>query len=108
MPDLTQMYQLFSRVKGGQQVLLQHWSDYIKVRGAVSAGRGCAVAVAVPHVGRTLHLQGVWRLAEELGGLQAPWFSWVDRSPTLPSRLLAQTFVCKDDASSAGTAYSQL
>ena len=35
VPDLTQMYQLFSRVKGGQQVLLQHWSEYIKVRGAV-------------------------------------------------------------------------
>ncbi|NWR18464.1 CUL4A protein, partial [Emberiza fucata] len=28
--DLTQMYQLFSRVKGGQQILLQHWSEYIK------------------------------------------------------------------------------
>lgn len=38
VPDLTQMYQLFSRVKGGQQVLLQHWSDYIKVCGAVWAG----------------------------------------------------------------------
>lgn len=31
VPDLTQMYQLFSRVRGGQQALLQHWSDYIKV-----------------------------------------------------------------------------
>lgn len=39
VPDLTQMYQLFSRVKGGQQVLLQHWGDYIKVRGA-GAGPG--------------------------------------------------------------------
>lgn len=29
--DLTQTYQLFSRVKGGQQILLQHWSEYIKV-----------------------------------------------------------------------------
>uniref|UniRef100_A0A8D0G9D2 Cullin-4A n=1 Tax=Sphenodon punctatus TaxID=8508 RepID=A0A8D0G9D2_SPHPU len=28
--DLSQMYQLFSRVKGGQQILLQHWSEYIK------------------------------------------------------------------------------
>uniref|UniRef100_A0A8C9F6A4 Cullin-4B n=1 Tax=Pavo cristatus TaxID=9049 RepID=A0A8C9F6A4_PAVCR len=28
--DLTQTYQLFSRVKGGQQILLQHWSEYIK------------------------------------------------------------------------------
>ncbi|OXB63959.1 hypothetical protein ASZ78_006830 [Callipepla squamata] len=28
--DLTQVYQLFSRVKGGQQILLQHWSEYIK------------------------------------------------------------------------------
>ncbi|VFV40708.1 cullin-partial [Lynx pardinus] len=27
------MYQLFSRVKGGQQVLLQHWSEYIKTFG---------------------------------------------------------------------------
>ncbi|XP_036760674.2 cullin-4A isoform X2 [Manis pentadactyla] len=33
VPDLTQMYQLFSRVKGGQQSLLQHWSDYIKTFG---------------------------------------------------------------------------
>lgn len=31
VPDLTQMYQLFSRVKGGQHALLQHWSEYIKV-----------------------------------------------------------------------------
>ncbi|XP_061482667.1 cullin-4A isoform X4 [Rhineura floridana] len=28
--DLTQMCQLFSRVKSGQQLLLQHWSEYIK------------------------------------------------------------------------------
>ncbi|NXH44932.1 CUL4A protein, partial [Dicaeum eximium] len=28
--DLTQTYQLFSRVKGGQQILLQYWSEYIK------------------------------------------------------------------------------
>uniref|UniRef100_A0A8I3PS79 Cullin-4B n=1 Tax=Canis lupus familiaris TaxID=9615 RepID=A0A8I3PS79_CANLF len=33
VPDLTQMYQLFSRVKGGQQILLQHWSEYIKTFG---------------------------------------------------------------------------
>lgn len=31
VPDLTQLFQLFSRVKGGQQALLQHWSEYIKV-----------------------------------------------------------------------------
>nr|XP_060625625.1 cullin-4A isoform X3 [Anolis sagrei ordinatus]XP_060625626.1 cullin-4A isoform X3 [Anolis sagrei ordinatus] len=30
--DLTQMCQLFSRVKGGQQLLLQYWSEYIKCR----------------------------------------------------------------------------
>lgn len=36
VPDLTQMYQLFSRVKGGQHALLQHWSEYIKVRGRVA------------------------------------------------------------------------
>lgn len=28
--DLTQMYQLFSHVKKGQEYLLQHWSEYIK------------------------------------------------------------------------------
>ncbi|KAL2770496.1 cullin-4A isoform 1 [Daubentonia madagascariensis] len=33
VPDLTQMYQLFSRVKGGQQALLRHWSEYIKTFG---------------------------------------------------------------------------
>ena len=33
MPDLTQMYQLFSHVRGGQQALLQHWSEYIKTFG---------------------------------------------------------------------------
>ncbi|ERE90279.1 cullin-4A [Cricetulus griseus] len=33
VPDLTQMYQLFSRVKGGQHALLQHWSEYIKTFG---------------------------------------------------------------------------
>ncbi|XP_054303032.1 cullin-4A isoform X2 [Pongo pygmaeus] len=33
VPDLAQMYQLFSRVRGGQQVLLQHWSEYIKTFG---------------------------------------------------------------------------
>uniref|UniRef100_A0A2K6MDM7 Cullin-4B n=1 Tax=Rhinopithecus bieti TaxID=61621 RepID=A0A2K6MDM7_RHIBE len=31
VPDLAQMYQLFSRVRGGQQALLQHWSEYIKL-----------------------------------------------------------------------------
>lgn len=30
--DLSLLYQLFSRVRGGVQVLLQHWIDYIKVR----------------------------------------------------------------------------
>nr|ACG69447.2 cullin 4A isoform 1 (predicted) [Otolemur garnettii] len=33
VPDLTQMYQLLSRVKGGQQALLRHWSEYIKTFG---------------------------------------------------------------------------
>ncbi|KFO35035.1 Cullin-4A [Fukomys damarensis] len=33
VPDLTQMYQLFSRVRGGQQALLLHWSEYIKTFG---------------------------------------------------------------------------
>ncbi|XP_033033056.1 cullin-4A isoform X2 [Trachypithecus francoisi] len=33
VPDLAQMYQLFSRVRGGQQALLQHWSEYIKTSG---------------------------------------------------------------------------
>ncbi|MBN3303545.1 CUL4A protein, partial [Amia calva] len=28
--ELTLLYQLFSKVKGGLQVLLQHWRDYIK------------------------------------------------------------------------------
>ncbi|XP_051869270.1 cullin-4A-like isoform X1 [Pristis pectinata] len=31
--DLTLLYQLFSRVKGGLQVLLQHWNEYIKTFG---------------------------------------------------------------------------
>lgn len=51
VPDLTQMYQLFSRVRGGQQALLQHWSDYIKVCAAPGPelplllhGRGRGVA----------------------------------------------------------------
>ncbi|KAG8586623.1 hypothetical protein GDO81_005436 [Engystomops pustulosus] len=30
VPDLTLMYQLFSRVRGGQSILLQHWGEYIK------------------------------------------------------------------------------
>lgn len=30
--DLSLLYQLFSRVRGGVQVLLQHWIEYIKVR----------------------------------------------------------------------------
>jgi len=29
--DLSLLYQLFSRVRGGIQVLLQHWVEYIKV-----------------------------------------------------------------------------
>ncbi|KAJ1117587.1 hypothetical protein NDU88_005784 [Pleurodeles waltl] len=30
IPDITLLYQLFSRVKGGHQILLQQWSEYIK------------------------------------------------------------------------------
>nr|DBA13711.1 TPA: hypothetical protein GDO54_017055 [Pyxicephalus adspersus] len=30
--DLSLLYQLFSRVRGGVQVLLQHWIEYIKTR----------------------------------------------------------------------------
>ncbi|XP_077164835.1 cullin-4B isoform X1 [Paroedura picta] len=32
--DLSVLYQLFSRVKGGVQVLLQHWIEYIKAFGS--------------------------------------------------------------------------
>ncbi|XP_060119455.1 cullin-4B-like, partial [Heteronotia binoei] len=32
--DLSLLYQLFSRVKGGVQVLLQHWIEYIKAFGS--------------------------------------------------------------------------
>lgn len=31
--DLSLLYQLFSRVRSGVQVLLQHWIEYIKVIG---------------------------------------------------------------------------
>lgn len=52
VPDLTQMYQLFSRVRGGQQALLQHWSEYIKVRGhrsgSVRDGRGATITHLPP------------------------------------------------------------
>ncbi|XP_075056145.1 cullin-4A [Mixophyes fleayi] len=34
VPDLTLMYQLFSRVRGGQSILLQHWGEYIKSFGS--------------------------------------------------------------------------
>ncbi|XP_077153081.1 cullin-4A [Ranitomeya variabilis] len=34
VPDLTLMYQLFSRVRGGQSILLQHWGEYIKIFGS--------------------------------------------------------------------------
>lgn len=30
--EMTLLYQLFSKVKGGLQTLLQFWRDYIKVR----------------------------------------------------------------------------
>ncbi|XP_068124186.1 cullin-4A isoform X2 [Hyperolius riggenbachi] len=30
VPDITLMYQLYSRVRGGQAILLQHWGEYIK------------------------------------------------------------------------------
>lgn len=33
VPDLIQMYQLFSHMKGGQQILLPHWSKYIQTFG---------------------------------------------------------------------------
>ncbi|XP_039600576.1 cullin-4A [Polypterus senegalus] len=33
VPELTLLYQLFSRVKGGLLVLLNHWSEYIKAFG---------------------------------------------------------------------------
>lgn len=47
VPDLTQMYQLFSRVRGGQQALLRHWSEYIKVR-AARGGAGGPRAASSP------------------------------------------------------------
>uniref|UniRef100_A0A8C9W1R9 Cullin 4B n=1 Tax=Scleropages formosus TaxID=113540 RepID=A0A8C9W1R9_SCLFO len=34
IPDLSLLYQLFSRVRGGIQALLQHWIEYIKAFGS--------------------------------------------------------------------------
>lgn len=93
------MYQLFSRVKGGQQILLQHWSDYIKVRGAVSAGDDRA-------------LWGVRCLAEELGSLETPWFSCGrclgGQLSCISFQIAGANLFFKDNTNSASTAYNQV
>ena len=71
VPDLTQMYQLFSRVRGGQQALLQHWSDYIKVCAAPGGG---GVATSAPGQGCpcSFKVRGAW--------LDLPIASWAPRT----------------------------
>lgn len=93
VPDLTQMYQLFSRVKGGQQILLQHWSEYIKVCGSVLTVVLTALCEGWVPISRKPQHPGrvTWMMQRDvfhsrsLGG----WWSSVS------FQILVHTFLCK-------------
>ncbi|XP_069068159.1 cullin-4B isoform X1 [Pleurodeles waltl] len=94
--DLSLLYQLFSRVRGGVQVLLQHWIEYIKAFGST--------IVINPEKDRTMvqelldfkdkvdHVIDVCFLKNEkfVNAMKEAFETFINKRPNKPAELIAK------------------
>lgn len=94
--DLSLLYQLFSRVRGGVQVLLQHWVEYIKVFGST--------IVINPEKDKTMvqelldfkdkvdHIIDVCFMKNEkfVNGMKEAFETFINKRPNKPAELIAK------------------
>ncbi|XP_067313642.1 cullin-4B isoform X1 [Pseudorasbora parva] len=94
--DLSLLYQLFSRVKGGVQVLLQHWVEYIKVFGST--------IVINPEKDKTMvqelldfkdkvdHIIDICFMKNEkfVNGMKEAFETFINKRPNKPAELIAK------------------
>ncbi|KAK9963135.1 hypothetical protein ABG768_006346 [Culter alburnus] len=94
--DLSLLYQLFSRVKGGVQVLLQHWIEYIKAFGST--------IVINPEKDKTMvqelldfkdkvdHIIDVCFMKNEkfVNGMKEAFETFINKRPNKPAELIAK------------------
>ncbi|XP_026081266.1 cullin-4B-like [Carassius auratus] len=94
--DLSLLYQLFSRVKGGVQVLLQHWIEYIKAFGST--------IVINPEKDKTMvqelldfkdkvdHIIDVCFMRNEkfVNGMKEAFETYINKRPNKPAELIAK------------------
>ncbi|XP_073710363.1 cullin-4B [Misgurnus anguillicaudatus] len=94
--DLSLLYQLFSRVRGGVQVLLQHWIEYIKAFGST--------IVINPEKDKTMvqelldfkdkvdHIIDVCFMKNEkfVNGMKEAFETFINKRPNKPAELIAK------------------
>ncbi|KAL1262089.1 hypothetical protein QQF64_007354 [Cirrhinus molitorella] len=94
--DLSLLYQLFSRVKGGVQVLLQHWIEYIKAFGST--------IVINPEKDKTMvqelldfkdkvdHIIDICFMKNEkfVNGMKEAFETFINKRPNKPAELIAK------------------
>lgn len=94
--DLSLLYQLFSRVRGGVQVLLQHWIEYIKAYGST--------IVINPEKDKTMvqelldfkdkvdHIIDVCFMKNEkfVNGMKEAFETFINKRPNKPAELIAK------------------
>uniref|UniRef100_A0A672NVW0 Cullin-4B-like n=1 Tax=Sinocyclocheilus grahami TaxID=75366 RepID=A0A672NVW0_SINGR len=94
--DLALLYQLFSRVRGGVQVLLQHWIEYIKAFGST--------IVINPEKDKTMvqelldfkdkvdHIIDVCFMKNEkfVNGMKEAFETFINKRPNKPAELIAK------------------
>ncbi|XP_051504970.1 cullin-4B-like [Myxocyprinus asiaticus] len=94
--DLSLLYQLFSRVRGGVQVLLQHWIEYIKAFGST--------IVINPEKDKTMvqelldfkdkvdHIIDICFMKNEkfVNGMKEAFETFINKRPNKPAELIAK------------------
>uniref|UniRef100_A0A672GWB6 Cullin-4B n=1 Tax=Salarias fasciatus TaxID=181472 RepID=A0A672GWB6_SALFA len=90
--DLSLLYQLFSRVRGGVQVLLQHWIEYIKVR---YVSRILVFTIVInPEKDKTMvdHIIDVCFMKNEkfVNAMKEAFETFINKRPNKPAELIAK------------------
>ncbi|CAG5989455.1 cullin-4B isoform 2-T2 [Menidia menidia] len=94
--DLSLLYQLFSRVRGGVQVLLQHWIEYIKAFGSTivinSEKDKTMVQELLDFKDKVDHIIDVCFLKNEkfVNAMKEAFETFINKRPNKPAELIAK------------------
>ncbi|KAK7922153.1 hypothetical protein WMY93_009055 [Mugilogobius chulae] len=90
--DLSLLYQLFSRVRGGVQVLLQHWIEYIKHNSNQSGKDKTMVQELLDFKDKVDHIIDICFLKNEkfVNAMKEAFETFINKRPNKPAELIAK------------------